>query len=102
MSKLALFAACTLVASLLMSGMQTRAVETAGAAAFIRGDANNDGLITLADAIHVAAYLFAHGPQPLPSEDSGDANCDTRVDPRDVVYLINYTLRGGPKPKCPS
>jgi hypothetical protein len=70
------------------------------AASSIRGDANNDGEITLADAIHVTMYLYAHGPTPQPALDSGDANCDSKVDPLDIIYLVNYTLRGGPKPKC--
>jgi hypothetical protein len=76
-------------------------VRTPGAV-FIRGDANNDGEITLADVIHVAAFLYGAGPTPLPTSDSGDANCDNTVSPLDVVYLINFVLRGGPKPKCPT
>jgi len=80
-------------------------VPTSGgpsAAQFMRGDANNDGEITLADVIHVASFLYGAGPTPLPTSDSGDADCDNTVSPLDVVYLINFVLRGGPKPKCPT
>ena len=74
----------------------------AAAAGFVRGDANDDGQITLADVIHVAEYLYGAGPAPLPVPESGDADCDNIVGPKDVVYLINYILRNGPKPKCPT
>jgi len=69
---------------------------------FIRGDANDDGEISLGDVLHVAVYLYGAGPAPLPSPESGDANCDNTVGPLDVVYLINFILRGGPQPKCPT
>jgi hypothetical protein len=67
-----------------------------------RGDANNDGSITLADAIYVSHYLFAKGPAPLPTLDSGDANCDGRIDPLDAVIIVNYVVRGGKRPACPT
>lgn len=67
-----------------------------------RGDANNDGSVTLADAIYMISYLFAKGPAPAPNLDAGDANCDARIDFLDAIYLVNYTVRGGPSPKCPA
>ena len=70
--------------------------------AIIRGDANDDGVITLADAIYVSRYLFARGPAPIPEVDSGDARCDGRLNILDAVFLLNYVLRGGPAPKCPT
>lgn len=73
-----------------------------GAQQAARGDANNDGVITLADAIYVSQYLFAKGPQPAPTLDSGDANCDARIDPLDVVAIINFVVRSGSRPGCPS
>ena len=67
-----------------------------------RGDANNDGSITLADAVYVSQYLFAKGPAPLPTPESGDANCDARVDPLDAVAIVSYVMRGGQRPGCPA
>ena len=67
-----------------------------------RGDANNDGSITLADAIYVTQYLFAKGPAPAPTLDSGDANCDNRIESRDVVAIINFVVRAGIRPGCPT
>ena len=67
-----------------------------------RGDANNDGSVTLADAIYVSQYLFARGPAPVPIPDSGDANCDGRIDPLDIVVIVNYVARAGKRPACPA
>lgn len=67
-----------------------------------RGDANNDGSITLADAIYVTRYLFARGLAPVPTLDSGDANCDGRIDSLDAVAIINFVMRAGKRPGCPS
>jgi hypothetical protein len=67
-----------------------------------RGDSNNDGVITLADAIYVTQYLFARGPAPVPNFDSGDANCNGRVEPTDAVVIVNYVVRAGKRPACPS
>jgi len=68
---------------------------------YIRGDANADGVINIADVVHVLNYLFADGPEPMPSLDAGDANCDGTVDIADVVHLINYLFDDGPPPGCP-
>jgi len=91
-----------LVLALLVGVPSLQADLGAAASQFIRGDANDDGEITLADVVHVTAYLYGAGPAPLPVVESGDANCDNIVGPRDIVYLINFILRGGPKPKCPT
>ena len=67
---------------------------------YIRGDANADGLINIADAVYLLNYLFTGGPAPEPLA-AGDANCDGKVDIADVVYLVNYLFLGGPPPGCP-
>jgi hypothetical protein len=76
--------------------------QNAPAGQAARGDANNDGAITLADAVYVVQYLFAKGPAPLPDLDSGDADCSGQIDPRDAVHIINYVVRGGKRPACPA
>jgi hypothetical protein len=68
--------------------------------AFIRGDANGDGLINLGDAIYILNYLFKAGPAPDPLE-AGNANCDGAVDLGDAIYILNYLFKGGPPPGCP-
>ncbi len=61
------------------------------------GDANADGLIDVADAIHILNYLFKSGPAPDPLE-AGDCNCDQTVDAGDAIYLLNYLFKAGPPP----
>ena len=67
---------------------------------YIRGDANADGGIDIADVVYLLNYLFSDGPEPVPCLDAGDANCDGTVDIADVVYLINYLFNDGPPPGC--
>jgi parallel beta-helix repeat protein len=64
---------------------------------FVRGDANDDGEITIEDAIFLLNYLFKQGSAPYPL-DAGDANSDSEVDLADVVYLLNYLFGDGPPP----
>jgi hypothetical protein len=66
---------------------------------YLRGDANEDGEVNLADAVYLVNYLFIGGPPPDPME-AGDANCDGEVDLADAVYIINYLFIGGPPPGC--
>jgi hypothetical protein len=65
------------------------------------GDANNDGLIDIADASHLINYLFIGGPEPIPSWIRGDVNCDIIVDIADASYVLNYLFVGGPEPCNP-
>jgi len=64
-----------------------------------RGDADGDGDIDVADAVHVINYIFKGGPAPDPV-DAGDANCDGDVNVGDAVYVIGYVFKGGPEPGC--
>jgi parallel beta-helix repeat protein len=67
--------------------------------AFVRGDANGDGVINSADVSYLINYLFVSGPAPFPLV-AGDANCDGNVNSADVAYLINYLFVSGPAPGC--
>jgi hypothetical protein len=67
--------------------------------AFIRGDANKDGVINLGDVVHLISYLYKSGSAPDPLE-AGDATCNGIVDLGDIVYLITYLYKGGPPPVC--
>jgi hypothetical protein len=66
----------------------------------LRGDANGDGVIDIADIVHLINYLFINGPDPDPLW-VGDCNCDDVVNIADVIYLINYLFLDGPPPGCP-
>jgi hypothetical protein len=63
------------------------------------GDANDDGLVNLGDAVYLLNYLFKGGLPPAPNG-AGDTNDDGVVNLGDVVYLLNYLFKGGPPPTC--
>ncbi len=85
---------------------------------FLRGDANVDGRVNLADAIFLLNYLFRGGPVPL-CMDAADVNdnsavhhsceydaddprwCECSIDLSDVVYLICYRFFGASEPPAP-
>ncbi len=62
---------------------------------FIRGDANADGAVNIADAVFVLTYLFANGDAP-PCFDAGDTNDDADVAISDAVYLLQHLFADGP------
>jgi hypothetical protein len=68
--------------------------------AYICGDANNDQLVNIGDAVHLSYYIFKDGPAPIP-EEAGNANCDDSVNIGDAVYLLNFIFKHGPPPCCP-
>jgi len=65
--------------------------------AFVRGDANQDARIDIADAITVLGYLFS-GAGALPCMDAGDVNDDEKVDVADAIRLLMWLFRGGAVP----
>jgi hypothetical protein len=64
---------------------------------FLRGDANRDCKVTIADIVYLVSYLFKHGPAPSPIQ-SGDANCDGKATVADIVYLVAYLFKHGSVP----
>jgi len=67
---------------------------------FIRGNANNDGKIDIADPIWVLNELFLAGPA-TGCQDAADANDDDMVNLSDAEYLIDYLFKAGPVPPAP-
>jgi Peptidase family C25/Propeptide_C25/Dockerin type I domain len=61
------------------------------------GDANNDDVINVSDAVHIINYVFVGGDPPDPIE-SGDVNCDSVCNVSDAVWIINYVFVGGNEP----
>jgi len=61
----------------------------AGGVLFLRGDINNDGVLSLADALRLSSWLFSGAPTPG-CPDSADVNDDGSVDLADMVALLAY------------
>jgi subtilisin family serine protease len=66
--------------------------------AVVRGDANNDAFVNIADALYIKNHVFSGGPAPVPVIATGDSDCDGQFNINDCVYLINWIQRGGPPP----
>ncbi len=62
---------------------------------FVRGDANHDGAVNIADAIFVLQHLFANGP-PILCQDAADANDDEAVNIADGIYILQNLFASGP------
>jgi len=67
---------------------------------FVRGDANIDGRVDIADPIWILNELYQSGPVAS-CRAAKDANADRRVDSSDAVYLINYQFLDGAPPPAP-
>ena len=80
-------------------GLDNMYFEPPAWVSYLRGDANGDGAINIADVVYLVNYLFIDGLPPDPLE-AGDCNCDDVVNIADVVYLVNYLFGGGPPPGC--
>ena len=60
---------------------------------FVRGDANADGQIDIADAITILDYLFGGGHVPA-CRDAGDGNDDGTVDIGDAITVLGHLFGG--------
>jgi hypothetical protein len=64
-------------------------------AEYLRGDSNEDGAVSVSDAVFLVQFLFQSGPVSS-CERTGDCNGDGFIDVADVVYLLNAYFAGGP------
>lgn len=71
---------------------------TAGPCQGICGDANNDAVVNVSDAVKIINYVFVGGQEPQPVLACGDANNDGVVNVSDAVRIINYVFVGGAAP----
>ncbi|MFQ5653557.1 MAG: right-handed parallel beta-helix repeat-containing protein [Planctomycetota bacterium] len=67
---------------------------------FIRGDANADATVNIADVIWILNLLFLAGPA-APCADSADANDDGIIGLSDVFRIIIHLFVGGLPPAAP-
>lgn len=70
---------------------------------FLRGDANFDGFIDIADSVAIISSLFLTGVHryDLPCEDAADVNDDSRIDLADSISELNYLFKSGRPPLAP-
>jgi dockerin type I repeat protein len=61
----------------------------------LKGDANGDGAVDVADVFYLINALFAGGPAPI---GCSDVNADLAINVGDVFYLINFLFANGPSP----
>ena len=70
-----------------------------GGTPFVRGDANVDGNLNIADGIQVLAFLFQS--DAIPCEAAADVNDDNLVNIADAIALFFYLFQAGPSPTAP-
>ena len=68
-------------------------------APFTRGDVDQGGRMSIADAVHILGGLF-HG-QDLSCNDAADVNDDGELTLSDPVFLLHSLFEGGPPPPAP-
>ena len=81
-------------------GLDVSFEETPGKGPFLRGDANDDAKVDIADGIWIISELFRDGPEG-PCQSAADANADGAVDLADANYIFNHRFAGGPQPPAP-
>ncbi len=75
------------------------ALTVENAVTFLRGDANTDGLIDIADAITIAESLFRD--RVLACRSAADVNDDGNLDVSDAVYTLRYLFLADSPPPPP-
>jgi len=70
------------------------------AAAFLRGDANQDGRVEISDPVQILAYLFLGVAAP-PCLDAADADDSGRLDITDPIVILGFLFRGSSEPAAP-
>jgi hypothetical protein len=66
---------------------------------FLRGDADQDGVLTGSDILMVGQFLYSS--DHVECLDAGDANDDGVVNITDPSFLSNYVYMGGAQPPAP-
>lgn len=67
---------------------------------FIRGDANDDGILNISDAVFTLSFLFIGDEQPE-CLTATDANDDGAANITDVILLLNFLFMGSDAPAAP-
>jgi|GEM_PF-1721715 len=68
---------------------------------FVRGDADDNGIVNLTDAIFNLNYLFIGGAAPT-CMDASDADNNGSLQLTDGIFILNYLFIGGAPPPDPN
>ena len=68
---------------------------------FVRGDADDNGIVNLTDAIFNLNYLFLGGAAPT-CMDASDADNNGSLQLTDGIFILNYLFIGGAPPPDPN
>lgn len=67
---------------------------------FVRGDVDDNGSISISDAISILRYLFLGGTPPR-CHDAADTSDDGKIDISDAGQILNYLFQAGDYPLPP-
>ena len=70
---------------------------------FVRGDANSDGEIDIADPIYALFYMFANPDKKIQPQclDALDSDDNGKLEVTDAVFTLQYLFGNGPAPSLP-
>lgn len=68
--------------------------------AFVRGDANDDGIVNFVDPLTILFYAFASSVT-VRCEDAADADDNGAIEVTDAVRLLQYSFQAGEPPAAP-
>lgn len=88
-------------ASYTLSSGYWQIFESGGSCCTVAGDADDNGVFNISDAVYIVNRVFKGGPTP-PCCDAADANGDGVFNISDGVHIINRVFKGGPPPVCGS
>jgi hypothetical protein len=72
-----------------------------GSCCVLAGDASDDGMYNISDAVYIINNVFKGGATPVCC-DAADANGDGAYNISDAVHIINNVFKGGSAPVCGS
>ncbi len=89
---------CVVVLAVLL-GPPLRPLE--GAGAFLRGDVDESGGLSVTDAIRILQFLFSGKADAVRCQDAADADDNGSVTLTDAVFLLSSLFQGGAAPPAP-
>jgi hypothetical protein len=98
-ARLGLRSACWLLAAILCAALFATISPSDLHGDIVRGDANGDAIVDIADPVETLGYLFGGGSALC--LDAADSNDDGEVDVADPVRTLGYLFSGGPAPPPP-